>query len=64
MQLINPNMPSNELNTKLMPHSIIHGNACFAYFSGIVLLILGDREPRGSLIRRHRPAEVTMETYP
>jgi hypothetical protein len=22
-------MPSNQLNTKLMPHSIIHGNVCF-----------------------------------
>ena len=35
MQLINPNTSPNELNTTLTPHSIIHGNACFAYFNKI-----------------------------
>ena len=29
-------MPSlTELNATLMPHSIIHGDACFAYFNNI-----------------------------
>ena len=31
MQHINP----NELNTTLTPHSMIHGDACFAYFNKI-----------------------------
>ena len=35
MQLINPNTSPNELNTTLTPHSIIHGDACFAYFNKI-----------------------------
>jgi hypothetical protein len=34
-QLINPNTSPNELNLMLMPHSIIHGDVCFAYFSKI-----------------------------
>ena len=29
---INPNTSANELKTMLEPHSIIHHNACFAYF--------------------------------
>ena len=33
MQLINPSTSPNELNTTLTPHSIIHGDACFAYFN-------------------------------
>ena len=32
LQLINPNTSPNELSTTLTPHSIIHGNAPFAYF--------------------------------
>ena len=42
MQLINPSTSPNELNTTLTPHSIIHGDACFAYFNkiwGIPLLM-------------------------
>ena len=35
MQLINPSTSPNELNTTLTPHSIIHGDACFAYFNKI-----------------------------
>ena len=35
MQLINPSTSSNELNTTLTPHSITHGDACFAYFNKI-----------------------------
>jgi hypothetical protein len=35
LQLINPSTLSNELNTMLTPHSIIHGDACFAYFNKI-----------------------------
>ena len=41
MQLISPSMSPNELNTTLTPHSIIPGDACFAYFNknwGIPLL--------------------------
>jgi len=41
-QLINPSTSSNELNTTLTPHSITHGDACFAYFNkiwGIPILI-------------------------
>jgi hypothetical protein len=34
-QLINPSTSPNELNAKLMPHSIIHSDACFAYFNKI-----------------------------
>jgi hypothetical protein len=34
-QLTNANMSPNELNTTLMPHSIPHGDACFAYFHNI-----------------------------
>ena len=30
-----PSTPSNELNRKLTPHSMINGNACFAYFNKI-----------------------------
>jgi hypothetical protein len=30
LQLINPSMSPNELNPPLTPHSIIHGDACFA----------------------------------
>jgi hypothetical protein len=33
LRLINPNTSSNELKTMLMPHSIIHGDARFAYFN-------------------------------
>ena len=33
MQLTNPSTSPNELNTTLTPRSIIHGNACFAYFN-------------------------------
>jgi hypothetical protein len=35
LQLINPSTSPNELNTTLTPHSIIHGDACFAYFNKI-----------------------------
>jgi hypothetical protein len=35
LQLINPSTSPNELNTKLMPQSMIHGDACFAYFNKI-----------------------------
>ncbi len=35
MQLINPSMSPNELTTTLTPRSIIHGDACFAYFNKI-----------------------------
>ena len=35
MRLINPNASANELKTTLMPHSIIHGDAYFAYFNKI-----------------------------
>ena len=35
LQLINPSTSPNELNTMLAPHSIIHGDACFAYFNKI-----------------------------
>jgi hypothetical protein len=31
----NPSTSPNELNTTLTPHSIIHGDACFAYFNKI-----------------------------
>jgi hypothetical protein len=32
---INPNASANELKTTLMSHSIIHGDAYFAYFNKI-----------------------------
>src|SRR3981189_1238452 len=35
LQLINPSTSPNELNTMLTPHSILHGDACFAYFNKI-----------------------------
>jgi hypothetical protein len=35
LRLINPSTLPNELNTTLTPHSIIHGDACFAYFNKI-----------------------------
>jgi hypothetical protein len=35
LQRINPSTSSNELNTTLTPHSITHGDACFAYFNKI-----------------------------
>jgi hypothetical protein len=35
LQLINPSTSPTELNTMLTPHSIIHGDACFAYFNKI-----------------------------
>jgi len=35
LQLINPSTLSDELNTTLTPHSMIHGGACFAYFKQI-----------------------------
>jgi len=35
LQLINPSTSPKELNTTLTPHSIIHGDACFAYFNKI-----------------------------
>src|SRR5262245_11860566 len=35
MQHINPMTSPNELNTTLTPHSIILGDACFAYFNKI-----------------------------
>jgi hypothetical protein len=35
LQLISPSTSPNELNTTLTPHSIIHGDACFAYFNKI-----------------------------
>jgi hypothetical protein len=31
--LTNANTSPNKLNTTLMPHSITHGDACFAYFA-------------------------------
>jgi hypothetical protein len=34
-QLTNANTSPNGFNTTLMPHSIIHGDACFAYFNKI-----------------------------
>ncbi|HVI11421.1 MAG TPA: hypothetical protein VM822_00980, partial [Pseudolabrys sp.] len=34
-QLTNANTSPNKLNTTLMPHSITHGDACFAYFNKI-----------------------------
>ena len=35
LRLINPNASANELKTTLMSHSIIHGDAYFAYFNKI-----------------------------
>jgi len=35
LQHINPSTSPNELNTTLTPHSMIHGDACFAYFNKI-----------------------------
>jgi hypothetical protein len=35
LQLINPSTLHNELNTTLTPHSMVHGDACFAYFNKI-----------------------------
>jgi hypothetical protein len=35
LRLTNPSTSPNELNTTLMPHSIIPGDACFAYFNKI-----------------------------
>jgi len=35
LQLIRSSTSPNELNTTLTPHSIIHGDACFAYFNKI-----------------------------
>jgi hypothetical protein len=35
LRLMNPSTLPNELNTTLTPHSIIHGDACFAYFNKI-----------------------------
>jgi hypothetical protein len=33
-QLINPSTSPDELNMTVRPHSIIHGDGCFAYLSG------------------------------
>jgi hypothetical protein len=46
LQLINPSTSSNELNTTLTPHSITHGDACFAYFNKIlgIPLFYDDRD--------------------
>jgi hypothetical protein len=44
LQLISPSTSPNELNTTLTPHSMIHGDACFAYFNkiwGILVFQLG-----------------------
>jgi hypothetical protein len=35
LQLINPSTSPNQLKTTLTPHSIMHGDACFAYFNKI-----------------------------
>jgi len=35
LQHINPSTSPNELNTTLTPHSMTHGDACFAYFNKI-----------------------------
>jgi hypothetical protein len=35
LQLTSPSTSPNELNTTLTPHSIIHGDAYFAYFNKI-----------------------------
>jgi hypothetical protein len=35
LQLINPSTAPNELNPTLTPHSILHGDACFAYFNKV-----------------------------
>jgi hypothetical protein len=35
LRFINPNASANELKTTLMSHSIIHGDAYFAYFNKI-----------------------------
>jgi hypothetical protein len=35
LQLISPSTSPDELNTTLTPHSIIPGDACFAYFNKI-----------------------------
>jgi len=45
LQLINPSTSPNELNTTLTPHSIIHGDACFAYFNKIWDIPIADVLP-------------------
>ena len=35
LQHISPSTSPNELNTTLTPHSMIHGDAYFAYFNKI-----------------------------
>jgi len=47
LQLINPSTSSNELNTTLTPHSIIHGHACFAYFNKVWGIPFGGAEVGG-----------------
>src|SRR5262245_16819901 len=55
-QLINPSTSPDELNATLMPHSIIYGDACFAYFKKKWAY------PSGYLFRsiRERPREPMM----
>jgi hypothetical protein len=42
LQLISPSTSPSELNTTLTSHSIIHGDACFAYFSKIWGILLSE----------------------
>src|SRR5215469_10857148 len=44
LQHINPSTSPNELNTTLTPHSMIHGDACFAYFNKIWGILSSPRQ--------------------
>src|SRR5262249_14306902 len=57
LQLISPSTSPNELNTTLTPHSIVPGDACFAYFNkiwGIPRIVGGKVMMPADLKRLHK----------
>ena len=63
MQLINPSTSPNELNTTPTPHSIINGDACFAYFNKIWGIPEPVRSGHRTLILRTREDRVGTMNY-
>jgi hypothetical protein len=65
LKLINPSTLPNELNTTLTPHSMIHGDACFAYFNKIwgipSQLVAAVKTAR---LTKLRPIETPFGSYP
>ena len=64
LQHISPSTSPNELNTTLTPHSMTHGDACFAYFNKIWGIPNARHHFRLGLLHPSKGTEHALTGYP